>query len=221
MLKSLLIAATILSVPALAEETARPLPVPQQDVPATDGIQTAVLAGGCFWGIAGVFQHVKGVRAVTAGYSGGAATTARYRAVEGGNTGHAEAVQVRFAPHQVSYGRLLQVYFSVMDPTTVNRQGPDQGPQYRSEIFAADPAQRRVAEAYIIQLGAAHAFSQPIATRLSNLSGFYPAEAYHQDYLIRNPSAPYIVVNDLPKLEKLKRLYPDLYRAEPVTLAAR
>ncbi len=221
MLKSLLFAASLLSVPAMADETARVLPVPQQDIPAADGIQTAVLAGGCFWGIEGVFQHVKGVRAVTAGYSGGAAATAHYNVVEWGNTGHAEAVQVRFDSRQISYGRLLQIYFSVMDPTTLNRQGPDQGPQYRSEIFAADPAQLRVALAYIVQLGAAHAFSQPIATRISNLGGFYPAEDYHQDYLIKNPRAPYIVVNDLPKIEKLKRLYPDLYRAAPVTLAAR
>lgn len=221
MLKSLFFAAALISVPAGAEETARPLPLPHADVPAADTTQTAVLAGGCFWGIEGVFQHVKGVRAVTAGYSGGAAATAHYNVVEGGNTGHAEAVQVRFDPHQISYGRLLQVFFSIMDPTTLNRQGPDQGPQYRSEIFAADPAQQRVANAYITQLGAAHAFSRPIATRVSNLGGFYPAEDYHQDYLIRNPGAPYIVVNDLPKLETLKRLYPDLYRTEPVTLAAR
>lgn len=183
--------------------------------------QTAVLAGGCFWGIHGVFQHVKGVRAVLSGYSGGASNTAHYDLVGMENTGHAESVRVVFDPRVISYGRILQVFFSVMDPTSLNVQGPDSGPQYRSEIFAADEAQRQVAAAYIAQLNRVHAFDRPIVTRLSLLKGFYPAEAYHQDYLIRHPSQPYIVVNDLPKVDKLRRLYPDLYAAQPVTLATR
>lgn len=221
MLKAFAFAALLLAAPAAAEETSRPLPLPQQDLPAGEGVQTAVLAGGCFWGIEGVFQHVKGVRAVTAGYSGGAANTAHYDAVEWGNTGHAESVRISYDPHQVSFGRLLQVYFSVMDPTTLNRQGPDEGPQYRSEIFAADPGQASVAAAYIAQLAASHAFSRPIATHLSSQHGFFAAEAYHQDYLVKHPGDPYIVINDLPKIEKLKQLYPDLYQARPVTLATR
>jgi peptide-methionine (S)-S-oxide reductase len=221
MLKALVVSTLLLTTSACGEETTRALPLPQQDVPGGDGLQSAVLAGGCFWGIQGVFQHVNGVKEVVSGYSGGAAETARYSAVERGNTGHAEAVRVTYDPRQVSYGRLLQVYFSVMDPTSVNRQGPDQGSQYRSEIFAADPAQARVASAYIAQLAGARAFSRPIATRVSGLRGFYPAEAYHQDYLIRNPNAPYIVVNDLPKIDKLKALYPNLYSAHPIAMAQR
>jgi peptide-methionine (S)-S-oxide reductase len=221
MLKPLLVSLLLLVTSACAEETQRALPLPQQDVPAAAGNQTAVFAGGCFWGMQGVFQHVIGVKAVTAGYSGGAASTARYNAVEWGDTGHAEAVQITYDPRQVSYGTLLQVFFSVMDPTALNRQGPDEGPQYRSEIFAADPAQARVASAYIAQLTAAHAFSRPIATRVSSLSGFYPAEDYHQDYLIKHPDAPYIVVNDLPKIAKLRALYPAVYSAHAVTLARR
>jgi peptide-methionine (S)-S-oxide reductase len=217
MLKFVVLFAAVMAAAASAEETSRALPVPQQDLPASDGLQTAVLAGGCFWGMQGVFQHVKGVRVVTAGYSGGAASTARYNAVEGGNTGHAEAVRVTFDPHQVSYGRLLQIYFSVMDPTTLNRQGPDQGPQYRSEVFAQEPRQQQIAAAYIAQLGAAHVFGGPIVTRVSLQRGFYPAEDWHQDYLLKHPDAPYIVYNDLPKLEKLQALYPAIYRSRPVS----
>lgn len=221
MLKSLLVSALLVTASASAEETQRALPLPQQDVPAVDGNQTAVFAGGCFWGMQGVFQHVKGVKAVTAGYSGGSAPSARYSVVEWGNTGHAEAVRITYDPHQVSYGGLLRVFFSVMDPTELNRQGPDEGPQYRSEVFAADPAQARVASAYIAQLTAAHAFTRPIATHVSSLSGFYPAEDYHQDYLIKHPTAPYIVVNDLPKIEKLRALYPAVYNARAITVARR
>jgi peptide-methionine (S)-S-oxide reductase len=221
MLKPLFISALLLSASACAEETQRALPLPQQDVPAGDANQTAVFAGGCFWGMQGVFQHVKGVKAVTAGYSGGAASTARYSVVEWGNTGHAEAVRITYDPHQVSYGTLLRVFFSVMDPTELNRQGPDEGPQYRSEVFAADPAQTRIASAYIAQLTASRAFSRPIVTRVSSLSGFYPAEDYHQDYLIKHPYAPYIVVNDQPKIEKLRALYPAVYSARAITVARR
>jgi peptide-methionine (S)-S-oxide reductase len=156
------------------------------------------------------------VREVKAGYAGGAASTAHYDAVEWGNTGHAESVRIVFDPREVSYGRILQVFFSVMDPTMLNRQGPDEGPQYRSEIFAADPAQQRAAQAYIGQLTAAHAFGAPIVTRLSISRSFYAAEAWHQDYLIEHPDERYIVVNDLPKIAKLHNLYPELYRAQPV-----
>lgn len=211
----------LLTASAGAQETQRVLPLPQQDLPPSRSDQTAVFAGGCFWGMQGVFQHVNGVKAVTAGYSGGAASAARYSAVEWGNTGHAEAVRITYDPQQVTFGRLLQVFFSVIDPTTLNRQGPDQGSQYRSQVFAVDPAQARVASAYIAQLATSRAFSRPVVTRVSSLSGFYPAEAYHQDYLIKYPDAPYIVVNDLPKIEKLKALYPSLYSARAVTVAPR
>jgi peptide-methionine (S)-S-oxide reductase len=214
MKKAFALACLIAAAPASAEETARALPAPQQDVPAGEGSQTAVFAGGCFWGIQGVFQHVKGVTATTAGYAGGAAKDARYDVVGTETTGHAEAVRIVFDPHQVSYGRLLQVFFSVMDPTTLNAQGPDSGPSYRSEVFAADPAQERVAKAYIAQL--AGGFSHPIVTRVSLGKTFYAAEGYHQDYLVRHPGEPYIVWNDLPKLDTLKRLYPGLYRGDPV-----
>jgi len=216
MLKSLLCSIALFTIPALADETARALPVPQHDVPSTGELQTAVLAGGCFWGMQGVFQHLKGVHAVTAGYAGGAASTARYDAVEWGDTGHAESVRVVFDPREVSYGRILQVYFSVMDPTTLNHQGPDDGTQYRSEIFAADPAQQRAAQAYIGQLTAAHVFGAPIVTRLSVSRNFFAAEPWHQNYLINHPDQAYIVINDLPKIAKLHQLYPDLYRAQPV-----
>jgi peptide-methionine (S)-S-oxide reductase len=218
-MKVIAVCAVLLSASALAEETERALPLPLQDVAEAETVQTTVLAGGCFWGMQGVFQHVKGVREVTAGYAGGAASTARYSAVEHGNTGHAEAVRIVYDPRQVSFGHLLQVYFSVMDPTTRDRQGPDQGPQYRSEIFAANPGQQRIAEAYIAQLGPA--FSRPIVTRVSLQRSFYPAEEWHQDYLLKNPTAPYIVYNDLPKIDKLKALYPALYRPQPITLARR
>jgi peptide-methionine (S)-S-oxide reductase len=221
MLRVLLLAAFFIATPALAEETTRALPQPAIDVPAIGARQTAVLAGGCFWGMQGVFQHVKGVQRVVAGYSGGAAHSARYEAVGRGNTGHAESVQIDFDPRVISYGRILQIFFSVMDPTELDFQGPDYGPQYRSEIFAADAAQRRAAETYIAQLSQSHAFSAPIVTRISNLHGFYRAEPYHQDYLIHHPNQPYIVVNDLPKIDKLRRLYPDFYQDRPITFAAR
>ncbi len=204
-------------LPAHAEGAARLLPPPAVDVPATDAPQTAVLAGGCFWGVQGVFEHVRGVRKVLAGYAGGSAATAHYETVSDGDTGHAESVQVVFDPQQISYGRILQIFFSVaLDPTEVNRQGPDDGTQYRSELFVADPAQRRVAAAYIAQLDRSRAFARPIATRVDPLGGFYPAEAYHQDYLERHPDQPYIAINDIPKVENLKRLFPEVYLDKPV-----
>ncbi|HWD25930.1 MAG TPA: peptide-methionine (S)-S-oxide reductase MsrA [Rhizomicrobium sp.] len=184
--------------------------------------ETAVLAGGCFWGMQGVFEHVKGVTKVVAGYSGGAANTATYDQVTTETTGHAESVQVTFDPRQVSYGEILRVYFSVAhDPTELNRQGPDDGTSYRSDIFAATPLQTKIAHAYVAQLTAAHVFPDPIVTKIDALHGFYAAEDYHQDFLIHNPTYPYIVVNDMPKIGALKRVLPAMYRDKPVMLAAK
>jgi peptide-methionine (S)-S-oxide reductase len=188
------------------------VPAAQTDVPPAKGMQTAVLAGGCFWGLEGVFEHVKGVRDVTSGYAGGSARDASYDRVTTETTGHAEAVRIRFDPAQVSYATLLRVYFSVTtDPTQLNRQGPDAGPSYRSAIFPQDAQQERVARAYIAQLGQAKVFNRPIVTKIEH-GGFYPAEAYHQDFMRRNPNYPYIVVNDAPKVAALKKLFPQLYR---------
>ena len=194
---------------------------PAIDSPKAAGpAQTAVLSGGCFWGVQGVFEHVRGVRRVTAGYAGGARNTADYGSVSTGSTGHAESVQISFDPAQISYGEILQVFFSVAhDPTQLNRQGPDVGSQYRSEIFYSNPEQQRIAEAYIAQLAQARAFARPIVTRVDSLPGFYPAEEYHQDFLVHNPAYPYIVFNDLPKIENLKQVLPDYYVARPVLLS--
>lgn len=182
--------------------------------------EVAVLAGGCFWGQQGVFEHVKGVTKVVSGYSGGDKKTANYDLVSEGETGHAEAVQITFDPRQVTFGQLLRIYFSVAhDPTELNRQGPDSGTQYRSEIFAASQEQEQAAKAYIAQLDSAHVFAAPIATKVEPLKAFYPAEDYHQDYLVKNPRSSYIVVNDLPKIAALKRVWPDFYREKPVLLA--
>jgi peptide-methionine (S)-S-oxide reductase len=219
-----LLAGALWQFPARATNTARLLPAPLADVTAPgDALQTAVLAGGCFWGIQGVFEHVKGVRQVLAGYAGGEPTTAHYEMVSSGETGHAESVQIRFDPHTLSYGEILRIFFSVaLDPTELDRQGPDTGTQYRSEIFALNPAQQRIAQAYIAQLGKARAFDRPIVTRVDALKGFYEAEAYHQDYLVRHPDSPYIVYNDQPKVEALRRLFPGLYVDAPtLALAAR
>ena len=189
---------------------------------ATATTETAVLAGGCFWGVQAVFQHTKGVTNAVSGYAGGEASTAVYESVGSGSTGHAEAVQVTYDPKQVSYAQLLQIYFSVAhDPTQLNRQGPDSGTQYRSAIFPANDDQARIARAYVEQLDKAHAFKSPIATRIETGRRFFPAEAYHQDYLARNPRQPYIVFNDLPKLDDLKRLFPQAWRAEPVLVASK
>ncbi|MBB3914752.1 peptide-methionine (S)-S-oxide reductase MsrA [Rhizobium fabae] len=215
-----LLAATVLSFgpgTVSAAEDAVVIPPPAVDEAASSGTETAIFAGGCFWGVQGVFQHVKGVESAVSGYAGGDAGTAQYETVSTGSTGHAESVQVRFDPKQVSYGRLLQIFFSVAhNPTQLNFQGPDQGTQYRSALFVSDPEQRKVAESYISQLDKAHVFPQPIVTKVTETTGFYPAEAYHQNFLTLNPNYPYIVYNDLPKIENLKSLFPADYRSQPV-----
>jgi peptide-methionine (S)-S-oxide reductase len=203
-------------------EKATVIPAPAIDTPAGNATsEVAVFAGGCFWGVQAVFQHTKGVTSAVSGYAGGEKNTARYDRIGEGDTGHAESVEVTFDPRQVSYGRLLQVFFSVAhDPTQRDRQGPDVGPQYRSAIFPANAEQERLATAYIAQLTAAGAFPREIATRIERNRPFFRAEAYHQDYLVRNPRNPYIVFNDLPKLAELQRVFPDRYRAEPVLVGA-
>jgi peptide-methionine (S)-S-oxide reductase len=207
---------------ACADAVDKAIPAPKLDEAKAGApvSETAILAGGCFWGMQGVFEHVKGVTKVVAGYSGGAKETAIYELVGTETTGHAESIQVTFDPRVVSYGDLLRVYFSVAhDPTELNRQGPDSGSSYRSAIFFATPLQQKIARAYVDQLTAAHAFDAPIVTRIDPLKGFYAAEGYHQDFLIHNPTYPYIVVNDLPKIAALKRVWPSLYRDKPVMLA--
>ena len=190
------------------------VPPPASDNPKTAGaMQTAVLAGGCFWGVQGVFEHLKGVKRVLSGYSGGERGTAQYQTVGTGKTGHAESVQITYDPAKISYGTLLKVYFAVAhDPTELNRQGPDQGTQYRSSIFYSTPDQKTVAEAYIRQLSDAKIFPRAIVTKVVPLDGFYPAEAYHQDYAVHNPQNPYIVFNDLPKVKVLREKFPSLVR---------
>ncbi|HZZ34720.1 MAG TPA: peptide-methionine (S)-S-oxide reductase MsrA [Caulobacteraceae bacterium] len=201
-------------------EAPRLLPAPATDAPAKAGLQTAVLSGGCFWGVQGVFQHVKGVTKAVSGYAGGRASTASYELVGTGTTGHAESVQITFDPKQISYGQILRIFFSVAtDPTQVGGQFPDRGPQYRTEIFYADADQKRVAQAYIAQLTKARAFPRPIATRVDPLTGFYPAEAYHQDYLTLHPTQGYIATYDIPKVQALKALFPTHYRTNPVLVA--
>lgn len=190
------------------------VPAPLLDAPraASAGQQTAVISGGCFWGIQAVFQHVKGVISATSGYAGGAANTAEYETVSTGETGHAESVQIAYDPAQITYGDLLRVFFSVAhDPTQLNRQGPDEGTQYRSSIFYINEEQKRIAEAYIAQLDKARVFSRPIVTQVVPLKAFYPAEAYHQNYAALHPHQPYIVYNDAPKVEHLRQEFPDLY----------
>jgi len=210
----------LLSFHVAAEDLDKEIPAALSD-PANPAVtEVAVLAGGCFWGQQGVFEHVKGVTKVVSGYSGGARQNATYNRVSEGDTGHAESVQITFDPHQVTYGQLLRIYFSVAhDPTEVNRQGPDEGTQYRSEIFAASPEQDATARAYIAQLDQSHVFAAPIATKVEALKGFYPAEDFHQDYLVRNPQAAYIRINDLPKIAALKQVWPGYYREKPVLLA--
>jgi peptide-methionine (S)-S-oxide reductase len=194
-------------------------PVPEVDEPAaaSGGPETAVLAGGCFWGVQGVFQHVKGVTEAESGYAGGDQATANYDTVSTGSTGHAESVRITYDPTQVTFGQLLRIYFSVVqDPTELDRQGPDEGTQYRSEIFAENATQQHVAESYVGQLTRAAVFPAPIVTTVGPKTGFYPAESYHQNFLNSNPSYPYIAYNDMPKLNDLKRLFPDVYRDQPV-----
>ena len=214
--------AALWNTPGRSGEAAVVLAAPAVDNPRAAGpMQTAVLAGGCFWGVQGVYQYTKGVKKVLSGYSGGDRSTAQYEKVGTGTTGHAESVEIVFDPKEISYGEILRIYFSVAhDPTELNRQGPDVGTQYRSAIFYADAQQKRIADAYIAQLDKARAFRGPIVTRVDPLKGFYAAEAYHQDFLILNPSYPYIVINDLPKIVNLKRLFPEQYRDKPVLARA-
>jgi peptide-methionine (S)-S-oxide reductase len=200
-----------------AAEDAVIIPPPTLDETTQADSERAVFAGGCFWGVQGVFQHVKGVKKAVSGYAGGAANTAQYERVSSGDTGHAESVEVTFDPRQVSYGTLLQIYFSVAhNPTELNRQGPDSGTQYRSALFPENSEQQRIAQAYIAQLDAARSFNKPIVTKLETYNGFYPAEEEHQDFLTEHPTYPYIVINDLPKVAQLKKLYPDRYQEKPV-----
>ena len=193
------------------------IPDPAVDAPlaSAKGEQTAVLAGGCFWGVEAVFEHVKGVKGVTSGYSGGSAGAADYESVSAGDTGHAESVRITYDPSQVTYGRLLKVFFSVAhDPTQLNRQGPDVGKHYRSAVFYAGEEQKRIAESYIEQLNRAKLFNRPIVTQVAALKTFHEAEAYHQDYAARHPDQPYIVIHDLPKVENLRKRLPELYAAK-------
>jgi peptide-methionine (S)-S-oxide reductase len=210
-----------------AAEPATVIPAPALDAPkeqakpGAPALQTVVLAGGCFWGVQAVFQHVKGVSQAVSGYAGGSRETATYEIVSSGRTGHAESVQVSFDPRQISYSRILQIYFSVAhDPTQLNRQGPDTGPQYRSAIFYRDDSQKSIAQAYVAQLDKAGVFKRPIVTQINQLTEFYPAEAYHQDYATLHPSSPYIVYNDLPKVTNLQHVFADLYRDSPVLVSA-
>ncbi|HMG75851.1 MAG TPA: peptide-methionine (S)-S-oxide reductase MsrA [Pyrinomonadaceae bacterium] len=216
-LLALLVTILFITMPACNAATATgggALPNPIIDAPlaTTKSEQTAVIAGGCFWGVQAVFQHVKGVISVSAGYSGGAADTAHYEMVSEGNTGHAESVRIKYDPSRISYGQLLKVYFAVAhDPTELNRQGPDTGTQYRSEIFYSNAEQQRIAEAYVAQLNKAGVFKRPIVTQVVALKAFYEAEAYHQDYAQNHPDEPYIAINDLPKVAELRKQLPELY----------
>jgi peptide-methionine (S)-S-oxide reductase len=209
-------------LPTSAAERAAEIPPPALDNPKAAGApQTAVLAGGCFWGVQAVFQHLNGVQRALSGYAGGEGTTAQYETVSSGRTGHAESVQVTFDPNVVSYGEILRVFFSVAhDPTQLNRQGPDSGTQYRSSIFYADAKQKEIATAYIAQLNKTGKFDAPIVTRVDPLRGFYAAEEYHQDYLLKHPTDLYIVINDQPKVRNFQRVLPELYRAKAVTVGS-
>src|SRR5580698_3255849 len=207
--------------PSRAAEDAVVIPAPSIDVKATDGLQTAVIAGGCFWGVQGVFQHTAGVVNAVSGYAGGSKSTADYHTVSTGSTGHAESVEIKYDPQKISYGKLLQIFFSVAhNPTELNRQGPDSGTQYRSAIFTTSDEQKKVAEAYIAQLNAAKVYGKPIVTKVGPLQGFYPAEAYHQDYLTLHPNQPYIAYNDLPKVENLKKIFAQNYLDKPTLVSS-
>ena len=206
--------------PSLAAEDAVIIPAPAADVKASDGIQTVVVAGGCFWGVQGVFQHTAGVVNAVSGYAGGSKSTADYSTVSTGTSGHAESVEVKYDPKKISYGKILQIFFSVAhDPTQLNRQGPDSGTQYRSAIFTTNDEQKKVTEAYIAQLNAAKVYSKPIVTKVGPLEGFYPAEAYHQDYLTLHPNQPYIAYNDIPKVENLKKIFAENYIEKPTLVS--
>jgi peptide-methionine (S)-S-oxide reductase len=207
-------------VPSRASEEAVIIPPPTTDTQPSSGIQTAVLAGGCFWGVQGVFQHTTGVVNAVSGYSGGSKTTADYNKVSTGTTGHAESVEIKFDPKKISYGRILQIFFSVVhDPTQLNRQGPDSGTQYRSAIFTTNDEQKKVAEAYIAQLNAAKVFKKPIVTQVGPVEAFYAAEGYHQDYLTLHPNQPYIAYNDIPKVENLKKIFAEYYIEKPTLVS--
>ena len=207
--------------PSRAAEEAVIIPAPAADVPPASDIQTAVIAGGCFWGVQGVFQHTAGVVNAVSGYAGGSKMTADYNMVSMGTTGHAESVEIKYDPKKISYGKILQIFFSVAhDPTQLNRQGPDSGTQYRSAIFTTGDAQKKVAEAYVAQLNAAKVYKKPIVTKIGPLEGFFPAEAYHQDYLTLHPNQPYIAFNDIPKVENLKKIFADSYIEKPTLVSA-
>jgi peptide-methionine (S)-S-oxide reductase len=209
------------AAPSRAAEDAVVIPPPAMDAQASDGIQTAVIAGGCFWGVQGVFQHTAGVVNAVSGYAGGGKATADYNAVSTGTTGHAESVQIKYDPKKISYGKILQIFFSVAhDPTQLNRQGPDSGTQYRSAIFTTSDEQKKVADAYIAQLSSAKVYKKPIVTKVGPLEGFFPAEAYHQDYLTLHPNQPYIAYNDLPKIENLKKIFAENYIEKPTLVSS-
>src|ERR1700745_1603090 len=225
-LLTLLAATTALTlafaVPSRAAEDAVVIPAPAMDAAPATGIQTAVIAGGCFWGVQGVFQHTAGVVNAISGYAGGTKATADYQTVSTGRTGHAESVEIKFDPKKISYGKILQIYFSVAhDPTQLNRQGPDTGTQYRSAIFTTSDEQKKVAEAYIAQLNTAGVYKKTIVTKVGPLQAFFAAEAYHQDYLTLHPSQPYIAYNDIPKVENLKKIFAENYTEEPILVSAR
>jgi peptide-methionine (S)-S-oxide reductase len=209
------------AAPSRAAEDAVIIPPSALDAQASDGIQTAVIAGGCFWGVQGVFQHTAGVVNALSGYAGGSKATASYTMVSTGATSHAEAVEIKYDPKKITYGKILQIFFSVAhDPTQLNRQGPDSGTQYRSAIFTANEEQKKVADAYIAQLNAAKVYRKPIVTKVGPLEAFYPAEAYHQDYLTLHPTQPYIVYNDLPKVEALKKIFAENYLEKPTLVSS-
>ena len=217
---SALAIAAFVAAPSRAAEDAVVIPPPAMDAQASDGIQTAVIAGGCFWGVQGVFQHTAGVVNAVSGYAGGGKATADYNAVSTGTTGHAESVQIKYDPKKISYGKILQIFFSVAhDPTQLNRQGPDSGTQYRSAIFTTSDEQKKVADGYIAQLNSAKVYKKPIVTKVGPLEGFFPAEAYHQDYLTLHPTQPYIAYNDIPKVENLKKIFADSYIAKPTLVS--
>ncbi|MDE2318723.1 MAG: peptide-methionine (S)-S-oxide reductase MsrA [Rhodospirillales bacterium] len=217
-MRKLFIPILFLAAPASGLAQGSAVPAPAYNPPDTASSETAILSGGCFWGVQGVYEHVKGVTQAVAGYTGGAASTAQYETVSTGATGHAESVKITFDPRVISYGQILQIYFAVTaDPTELDYQGPDQGTQYRGEIWAETPAQKEIATDYIAQLSTAHIFPAPIVTRVDAAMPFYPAETYHQDFLVRHPDYPYIAYNDIPKVQALQAQFPALYRAEPVT----
>src|ERR1700710_833992 len=213
--------AAFAAAPSFAAEDAVVIPAPARDAAQSDSVQTAVLSGGCFWGVQGVFQHTAGVVNAVSGYAGGNKSTAQYEIVSTGSTGHAESVQIKYDPKKISYGKILQIFFSVAhDPTQLNRQGPDSGTQYRSAIFTTSDEQKKVADAYIAQLNAAKVYKKQIVTKVGPLEGFYPAEAYHQDYLTLHPNQPYIAYNDIPKVENLKKIFADNYLEKPILVSS-